>query len=82
MTKRIDFANSLMQIMDKRKDATGMDVDVPYFVPQFVIEKYMKLDKSDVDENARLKKAKDIEDLEYMKKQQDLQSQGGGGMGF
>jgi hypothetical protein len=82
MTKRIDFANSMMQIMDKRKDATGMDVDVPYFVPQFVIEKYMKLDKSDVDENARLKKAKDIEDLEYMKKQQDLQNQGGGGMGF
>ena len=82
MTKRIDFANSLMQIMDKRKDATGMDVDVPYFVPQFVIEKYMKLDKSDVDENARLKKAKDIEDLEYMKKQQDLQNQGGGMGGF
>jgi hypothetical protein len=82
MTKRIDFASSMMQIMDKRKDATGMDVDVPYFVPQFVIEKYMKLDKSDVDENARLKKEKDTEDLEYMKKQQDLQNQGGGGMGF
>ena len=82
MTKRIEFASSMMQIMDKRKDATGMDVDVPYFVPQFVIEKYMKLDKSDVDENARLKKEKDTEDLEYMKKQQDLQNQGGGGMGF
>jgi hypothetical protein len=82
MSKRIEFANNLMQIMDKRKDATGMDVDVPYFVPKFIIEKYMKLDKSDIDENERLKKQKDIEDLEYMKKQQDLQSQAGDGMGF
>jgi hypothetical protein len=64
--------------MDKRKDATGMDVDVPYFVPQFVIEKYIKLDKSDIDENSRLKKEKEIEDLEYMKKQMDLQNQSGG----
>jgi hypothetical protein len=81
MSKRIEFAESLMQIMDKRKDATGMDVDVPYFVPQFVIEKYMKFDKGDIDENKRLKKEKEIEDLQYMKKQQDIQNQSGG-MGF
>jgi hypothetical protein len=58
--------------MTKRKDATGMDVDVPYFNPQFVIEKYLKLDPADIKENARLNAQKEIEDLAYMKKQQDL----------
>ena len=77
MSKRIEFASSMMEIMDKRKDADGMDVDVPYFVPQFVIEKFMKFEKSDIDENARLKKEKEIEDLEYMKKQMDLRDQSG-----
>jgi hypothetical protein len=82
MEKRINFANSMMQIMDKRKDASGMDVDIPYFVPKFVIEKYMKLDKADIDRNDRMKEEKEIEDLKYMKKQQDLQADQEGGLGF
>jgi hypothetical protein len=84
MTERVNFVSSLMQIMTKSKDASGMDVDVPYFNAQFVIEKYLKLDPSDIKENDRLNKEKEIEDLAYMKKQQDIQasSQGGGMGGF
>lgn len=84
MTERVNFVSSLMQIMTKSKDASGMDVDVPYFNAQFVIEKYLKLDPSDIKENGRLNKEKEIEDLAYMKKQQDIQasSQGGGMGGF
>jgi hypothetical protein len=84
MTERVNFVSSLMQIMTKSKDASGMDVDVPYFNAQFVIEKYLKLDPSDIKENNRLNKEKEIEDLAYMKKQQDIQasSQGGGMGGF
>ena len=84
MTERVNFVTSLMQIMTKSKDASGMDVDVPYFNAQFVIEKYLKLDPSDIKENNRLNKEKEIEDLAYMKKQQDIQasSQGGGMGGF
>jgi hypothetical protein len=84
MTERVNFVNSLMQIMTKSKDASGMDVDVPYFNAQFVIEKYLKMDPSDIKENNRLNKEKEIEDLAYMKKQQDIQasSQGGGMGGF
>ena len=80
MGKRIDFANSMMQIMDKKKDATGMDVDVPYFTPKFVIEKYLKLTQSDINLNNRYKEEKELQDLEDMKIQQDIQ--GDGGMGF
>ncbi len=80
MQKRIDFISSMMGIMTKTKDASGMDVDVPYFNAQFVIEKYLKLDPSDIKENNRLNKEKEIQDLEYMKRQQDIQA-GGGGMG-
>jgi len=78
MQKRIEFATSLMGIMTKQKDATGMDVDVPYFNPQFVIEKYLKLDSSDIKENNRLNAAKEIKDLETMKKLQDIQADSGG----
>ena len=81
MTKRIEFVTSMMGIMVKRKDATGMDVDVPYFNAQFVVEKYLKLDPSDIAENNRLNKKQEIEDLEYMKKQQEIQAGQGGGMG-
>jgi len=84
MTERVNFVNSLMQIMTKSKDASGMDVDVPYFNAQFVIEKYLKMDPSDIKENNRLNTQKEIDDLAYMKKQQDIQasSQGGGMGGF
>jgi hypothetical protein len=81
MTKRIEFVTSMMGIMVKRKDATGMDVDVPYFNAQFVVEKYLKLDPSDIAENNRLNKKQEIEDLEYMKKQQEIQAGQEGGMG-
>jgi len=81
MTKRIEFVTSMMGIMVKRKDATGMDVDVPYFNAQFVVEKYLKLDPSDIAENNRLNKKQEIEDLAYMKKQQEIQAGQDGGMG-
>jgi hypothetical protein len=83
MEKRIQFVSSMMGIMMKRKDASGMDVDVPYFNPKFLVEKYLKLDPSDIKENERLQKKQEIEDLEYMKKQQEIQAGAqGGGMGF
>ena len=83
MKQRIEFVTSMMQIMIKRKDASGMDVDVPYFNAQFVVEKYLKLDPSDITENARLNKKQEIEDLAYMKQQQDIQAgQEGGAGGF
>jgi hypothetical protein len=83
MSKRIEFVTSMMGIMVKRKDASGMDVDVPYFNAQFVVEKYLKLDPSDIAENNRLNKKQEIEDLEYMKKQQEIQAgQDGGAGGF
>ena len=83
MKQRIEFVTNMMQIMIKRKDASGMDVDVPYFNAQFVVEKYLKLDPSDITENARLNKKQEIEDLAYMKQQQDIQAgQEGGAGGF
>jgi hypothetical protein len=80
--KRLQLVTSLMGVMTKRKDASGMDVDVPYFNPQFVIEKYLKLDPADIKENDRLNAQKEIEDLAYMKKQQDLQASQEGGAAF
>lgn len=80
--KRVEQVNSLMQINTKRKDATGMDVDVPYFNPEFLIDKYLKLSAGDIKENARLNNKKEIEDLDYMKKQQEIQAGQGGGMGM
>ena len=80
LEKRLDLVTNLMGIMTKRKDASGMDVDVPYFNPQFVIEKYLRLDPADIKENDRLNQQKEIADLAYMKKQQDLA--GDQGMGF
>ena len=83
MKQRIEFVTEMMGIMIKRKDATGMDVDVPYFNAQFVVEKYLKLDPSDIAENNRLNKKQEIEDLAYMKQQQDIQAgQDGGAGGF
>jgi len=79
-SKRVDQVKNLMEITMKRKDATGMDVDVPYFNPKFLIEKYLKLSAGDIKENERLNKKQEIEDLDYMKKQQEIQ-QGSGGAG-
>lgn len=77
MEKRINFVTNMMGIMIKRKDATGMDVDIPYFNAEFVVEKYLKLDPSDIKENNRLNKQKEIDDLEYMKKQKDIAGEDG-----
>jgi hypothetical protein len=74
MQQRVDFATSMMGIMDKKKDATGMDVDVPYFTPKFIIEKYLKLSQDDIAANERMKKAKEQQDLEDMKLAQQLQN--------
>jgi hypothetical protein len=81
MTKRVDFATSMMGIMDKKKDATGMDVDVPYFAPKFVVDKYMKLSQDDIAANERMMKEKAQQDLEDMKLAQEIQNASGGGMG-
>jgi len=79
MTKRVDFATSMMGIMDKKKDATGMDVDVPYFAPKFVVDKYMKLSQDDIAANERMMKEKAQQDLEDMKLAQEIQAASGGG---
>jgi len=78
MQQRVDFATSMMQIMDKKKDATGMDVDVPYFNPKFVIEKYLKLSPDEIAANERMMKEKAQQDLEDMKLAQQIQNQGMG----
>jgi hypothetical protein len=79
--KRLDFASNMMQIMDKKKDATGMDVDVPYFTPRFVIEKYLKLSQDDIAANERMKAEQAEKDLADMKLAQQIQQQSDGGMG-
>ena len=79
--KRVEQVKALMEIVTKRKDATGMDVDIPYFNPEFLIDKYLKLSTGDIKENARLQAKKEIEDLDYMKKQQEIAASTGGGMG-
>lgn len=85
LKSRADLVNSLMGIMTKTKDAQGMDVDVPYFHPEFLIEKYLKLSPEEISENKELKKKKELEDLETMKKQKEIMGDeggAGGGLGF
>lgn len=76
--RRVDFVTSMMGIMDKKKDATGMDVDVPYFVPKFLVEKYLKLTQDDISANERMMKEKAQTDLEDMKLAQQIQNAGMG----
>lgn len=76
--RRVDFVTSMMGIMDKKKDATGMDVDVPYFVPKFLVEKYLKLTQDDISSNERMMKDKSQTDLEDMKLAQQIQNAGMG----
>ena len=80
MQQRVDFATAMMGIMDKKKDASGMDVDVPYFMPKFVVEKYMKLSQDDIATNERIAKEKAQTDLEDMKLAQQMQNASMGGM--
>lgn len=76
--RRVDFVTSMMGIMDKKKDASGMDVDVPYFVPKFLVEKYLKLTQDDISANERMMKEKSQTDLEDMKLAQQIQNAGMG----
>jgi hypothetical protein len=78
MQKRVDFTTAMMGIYDKKKDASGMDVDVPYFNPKFVVEKYMKLSPDDIAANERMMKEKAQQDLEDMKLAQQIQNAGMG----
>lgn len=78
MQKRVDFVTSMMGIMDKKKDASGMDVDVPYFTPKFVVEKYLKMSQDDISTNERMMKEKAQQDLEDMKLAQQIQNAGMG----
>ena len=82
MQKRVDFVTSLMGITEKKKDASGMEVDVPYFNPKFLIEKYLKLPDGDMKLNQSYKEQQEIRDLEDMKTQQEIQGGAGGGMGM
>ena len=82
MQKRVDFVTSLMGITEKKKDASGMEIDVPYFNPKFLIEKYLKLPDGDMKLNQSYKEQQEIRDLEDMKTQQEIQGGAGGGMGF
>lgn len=76
--RRVDFVTAMMGIMDKKKDASGMDVDVPYFVPKFLVEKYLKLTQDDISANERMMKEKAQTDLEDMKLAQQIQNAGMG----
>jgi hypothetical protein len=85
LEQRVNIANTMMGIYDKKKDASGMDVDVPIFAPKFVIERYMKLSADDIAANERMMKEKQAQDLEDMKLAQQIQAAQqdmGGGMGF
>jgi len=81
--KRAEAIKTMMEIVIKRKDASGMDVDVPYFNAELLIEKYMKLSPDFIAENKKRNAQKEIEDLEYIKKQQEITggADGMGGMG-
>ena len=70
--KRIDFISSMMQVMTNTKDADGMDVEKAYFNAEFLVQKYMGLTIDDIQQNKDMNAAKEIADLEYMKKQKDL----------
>jgi hypothetical protein len=39
---------TIKTIIKELEDASGADVDVPCFTPQFVTEKYLKLDPADI----------------------------------
>lgn len=79
MQKRVDFVTSMMGVMDKETDDTGMMQDVPYFDPKFLVEKYLKLSKSDIDRNEEMKKSKEEA---AAKKKKASGGDDGGGLGF
>jgi len=81
MQKRVDFVTAMMGVQDKETDDTGMLQDVPYFDPKFLVEKYLKLSKSDVDRNEEMKKEK-AKAAEEKKKKQNKEGGDAGGLGF
>jgi hypothetical protein len=70
----------ILGVMDKEPDDTGMMQDVPYFDPKFLVEKYLKLSKSDIDRNEDMKKERKDE-MEKQKKASGGDDDGGG-LGF
>jgi len=79
MQKRVDFVTSMMGVMDKEEDESGMMQDVPYFDPKFLVEKYLKLSKADIDRNEDMKKEKEEE---TKKKKKKGGGEDEGGLGF
>jgi hypothetical protein len=77
MQKRVEFVTAMMGVMDKEPDDTGMMQDVPYFDPRFLIEKYMKISKTDLDRNDDMKADKK-EEVEKAKKKAGGGEEGGG----
>jgi hypothetical protein len=78
MDKRASLIQTLMGITEKMPDSTGMMQDVPFFDPQFLIQKYLKLSKTDIDRNDDLKQEAQIKNDAAIKA---AQASGAGGMG-
>jgi hypothetical protein len=78
MDKRAGLISTLMGITEKMPDPSGMMQDVPYFDPQFLIQKYLGLSKTDMDRNQDLKDEAKIKNDAAMKAAQAS----GGGMGM
>jgi hypothetical protein len=78
MEKRSNFVTTMMGIMEKQPDSSGMLQDVPYFDPKFLIEKYLGLTNTDIARNEAYKEEQKIKNDAAMKAAQAS----GGGMGF
>ena len=79
MEKRSNFITTMMGIMEKQPDSSGMLQDVPYFDPKFLIEKYLGLTSTDIARNEAYKEEAQIKNDAAMKA---AQASGGGMGGF
>ena len=62
--KRANFIETMQRIRVPEMDDSGMINDVPYFDAKWLIQKYMKLSQSEIDENEKMaeKRKKEMEE--------------------
>jgi hypothetical protein len=77
MEKRSNFITTMMGIMEKQPDSSGMLQDVPYFDPKFLIEKYLGLTSTDIARNEAYKDEQKIKNDAAMKAAQQAGGMGG-----
>lgn len=51
MEKRVNFVEAMLGLMVPDKDEDGMPIDVSFFDPRFLAEKYLKMTQQDLDLN-------------------------------